>query len=272
VNSDILTTEDWVSVLDRGLAYGDGLFETFRVKQGRPCLWQEHMERLQKGCNRLAIPLPDLQVLENEAIKLCSEVSDGVLKLILTRGAGGRGYRAPDAPVPWHGFSLHPAPRYPDSFKKDGVEARICQTRLGNNPVLAGIKHLNRLEQVLARNEWTDEFQEGLMLDVNANVIEGTMSNLFLITQQGLLTATLTECGIEGIMRGRILKWAEKKGIPCSLRCNIRLEDVFSADALFFTNSVIGIWPVRQLEDMCYSLNNETLQQLLSEEAKICAD
>jgi len=272
VNRDIRMTEDRVSVLDRGLAYGDGLFETFRVRQGRPSLWQEHMERLQKGCNRLSIPLPDLQLLEKEAVELCSEASDGVLKLIITRGVGGRGYRAPDTPTPWYGFSLHPAPRYPDSYKNDGIGARICQTRLSKNPALAGIKHLNRLEQVLARNEWNDEFEEGLMLDVDANVIEGTMSNLFLITEHGLLTATLSECGIEGVMRRRILEWAEREGIPCSPRNNIRLEDVFSADSLFFTNSVIGIWPVRQLEDMSYSLHHEILQQLLREEAVICAD
>jgi len=272
VNSDILTSEDCISVLDRGLAYGDGLFETFRVRQGRPCLWQEHMARLQNGCDRLDIPRPDLQLLEKEAIELCAGVADGVLKLIFTRGTGGRGYRIPDTPIPWHGFSLHPAPTYPDRFKNEGIGARICQTRLGRNPALAGIKHLNRLEQVLARKEWSDEFQEGLMLDVDAQVIEGTMSNLFLITKHGLLTPALTECGIEGVMRSRILEWAEGEGIPCDLRSNIRLEDVFSADSLFFTNSVIGVWPVRQLEDMNYSLDNEILQQLLREEDEICAD
>jgi 4-amino-4-deoxychorismate lyase len=195
-----------------------------------------------------------------------------VLKLILTRGSGGRGYRTPEPVRPWHGFSLHPAPQYPDSFKTEGIRARVCQTRLGRNPALAGIKHLNRLEQVLARNEWTDKYQEGLMLDTESNIVEGTMSNLFLITQEGLLTPELTQCGIGGVMRRRILEWAQRKGIACRQRSNIRLDEVFSAESLFFTNSVIGIWPVRQLEGMTYSNDNELIKQLHREGPVLCAD
>jgi len=142
--------------------------------------------------------------------------------------------------------------------------------RLGRNPELAGIKHLNRLEQVLARNEWTDDFQEGLMLDTESNVIEGTMSNLFLINQSGLLTADLSQCGIEGVIRQRIMAWAYQNDIPCSLNKHLRLEDVFAADALFICNSVIGIWPVKQLENMTYALDNALMQRLLKDEVLTC--
>lgn len=259
-----------ISALDRGLAYGDGLFETYRVKNGRPCLWKDHAERLLRGCQRLRIPEPDIDALEQEALTVCADSDEAILKLILTRGAGGRGYRAPLDPRPWHGFSLHPRPDYPEFIHSEGIKLRVCDMRLGRNSELAGIKHLNRLEQVLARNEWTDDFQEGLMLDTESNVIEGTMSNLFLITQSGLLTADLSQCGIEGVIRQRIMAWAYQNDIPCSLNKHLRLEDVFAADALFICNSVIGIWPVKQLENMTYALDNELMQRLLKDGTLTC--
>jgi 4-amino-4-deoxychorismate lyase len=270
VNPDVNAVPEVVSSLDRGLAYGDGLFETIAIREGRPCLWKEHMERLLEGCQRLQIPEPDLQQLEEEALVQCANQDVAVLKLILTRGTGGRGYRAASRPKPWHGFSLHPKPSYPESYRTEGVKVRVCQTRLGRNPVLAGIKHLNRLEQVLARNEWKDEYQEGLMLDTESHVIEGTMSNLFLITRDGLLTADLSQCGIEGVIRQRILAWAGQRGIACKQRPGIGLEDVFAAEALFVCNSIIGIWPVRQLEEMIYSLDNAILHQLLKDDILLC--
>jgi 4-amino-4-deoxychorismate lyase len=137
-----------LSALDRGLAYGDGLFETLTVRNNIPCFWDEHMQRLIEGCSRLGIPCPDLSELKAGAEALCmdSEGKDAVLKLIVTRGQGGRGYRAPSDIKPWIGMSLHHAPEYPSSYAKDGIRACICKTRLGTNPSLAGIKHLNRLE------------------------------------------------------------------------------------------------------------------------------
>jgi 4-amino-4-deoxychorismate lyase len=272
LTDEIITTEDSVSILDRGLAYGDGLFETFAVQHGKPCLWEEHMERLVEGCHRLNIPVPDLEILAAEANEFCADAEYAVLKLILTRGTGGRGYRHPAHPEPWYGFSLHPRPSYPREFRLEGITARVCRTRLGRNPALAGIKHLNRLEQVLARNEWDDEYQEGLMLDTDSNVIEGTMSNLFLITEDGLLTPDLSHCGIEGVFRRRIIDWAQKHDVPCSLHRPIRLEDVFSARALFICNSIIGIWPIKKLEDITYTLDNDYMQRLLKEESLTCAN
>ncbi len=270
MNQGVNAVPELVSSLDRGLAYGDGLFETIAIREGRPCLWKEHMQRLIKGCQRLQIPEPDLQQLEKQALELSANQDEAVLKLILTRGTGGRGYRVASMPEPWHGFSLHPGPSYPDSYRTEGVRVRVCQTRLGRNPVLAGIKHLNRLEQVLARNEWKDEYQEGLMLDTESHVIEGTMSNLFLITCDGLLTADLSQCGIEGVIRQRILAWAGEQCIACEQRPGISLEDVFAAKALFVCNSIIGVWPVRQLEEMNYSLDNAILHRLLKDDPLLC--
>ena len=190
---------------DRGFHYGDGLFETFAVSNGEPAMWDMHMQRLLLGCQRLGFPAPDPTLLRSEALSLCA-VPDaparGVLKIIITRGGGGRGYRAPSpsAVLATGGvtrmLALYPWPDYPAAFWSEGVAVRVCATRLGCNPALAGIKHLNRLEQVLARNEWDDaSVAEGLMLDPQGSVIEGTMTNLFVVRNGQLLTPDVSQCG-----------------------------------------------------------------------------
>lgn len=262
-----------LSSLDRGLAYGDGLFETLAVRNNIPCFWNEHMQRLTEGCSRLGIPCPELSELKAGAEALCldSEGRAAVLKLIVTRGQGGRGYRVAEDARPWVGMSLHHAPDYPSSYSSDGIRACICKTRLGTNPSLAGIKHLNRLEQVLARNEFGDDCQEGIMLDGTSSVIEGTMSNLFMISGQELITPGVDHCGVSGITRNRLIEWADVEGIGCHVTNTLGLEQLFAADALLVCNSVIGIWPVRQLENVKFSVNNELLRQIKNGFPALCA-
>ena len=195
-----------IEISDRGFQYGDGLFETIAVTNGQPVFLDRHIDRLNAGCRRLYIPFPGAELLALEAQKLCRHSSKAVLKLILTRGSGGRGYRQPDVIQTTRVLSLHPFPDYPDSYKEQGITARFCDTRLGLNPALAGIKHLNRLEQIMARAEWTDpDIQEGIMLDMNEHVIEGTMTNLFYIKNDTLYTSSLKLAGVAGIMRGIIM-------------------------------------------------------------------
>ena len=234
-----------ISATDRGVAYGDGLFETVAVRDGAPELWREHLVRLAEGCGRLAIPCPE--EIEAEARGLCDGVERGVLKIIVTRGVGGRGYRPPEHPAPTRLLSIHPWPDYPGEWWRDGVTVRLCDTPLGANPRLAGIKHLNRLEQVLARAEWSDPaIAEGLMRDGDGRVIEGVMSNLFVVRDGGLLTPTLDRCGVAGVVRGAVMKMAASLGITC-VEGEVREETLNRADELFLTNSVIGIWPVARL-------------------------
>lgn len=241
---------DKVDALDRGLHYGDGLFETLAIRAGQPLLWQRHMQRLSAGCGRLGIPLPDNGLLENEAAQVCAGVAQGVLKIIFTRGAGGRGYRPPAEPRPTRMVALYPWPDY--SPATQGVMLRVCATRLARNPALAGMKHLNRLEQVLARNEWNDAgIAEGIMLDSEGRVISGTMSNLFLVKAGGLMTPDVTQCGVAGVMRGLILDIAARLDIPARVR-EITLNDVLEADEVFVCNSLIGLWPARQLAERHY--------------------
>lgn len=174
---------------------------------------------------------------------------DGVLKIIVTRGAGGRGYRWPDVPLPTRVLSFHTRPDYPPDWAAVGVASRLCRTRLGVNPALAGIKHLNRLEQVLARNEWSDPgIQEGLLLDTLGWMVEGTMSNLFLLRDGQLETPRLDRCGVTGVMRELVMELANSMGMAVrEVRC--RLSQVLQADEIFLTNSLIGVWPVRRLDD-----------------------
>lgn len=259
-----------VDIFDRGFQYGDGLFETIEVCKGRPLFFKEHIDRLFAGCKVLQIPPPELAVLDSEAHQLSASVDHSVLKLIITRGKGGRGYRQPSPVLPTRVLSLHPFPEYPYAFYVDGIVARFCDQRLASNPVLAGIKHMNRLEQILARAEWQDEsVQEGLMLDYAGHVIEGTMSNLFFVKNDVLHTPLLTNCGIAGIVRQKVVDFAHRNHIGV-VETNFDKLSVLTADEIFVTNSVIGIWPVKQLNEQCFKVGriSRYMQQWYAEARK----
>jgi 4-amino-4-deoxychorismate lyase len=236
-----------VPVTDRGLAYGDGLFETLAVQGGEPGHWQRHMTRMAAGCARLDLPMPDPALWLAEARTVLASGTHSALKLMLTRGAGPRGYRPPPSPEPTRILMALDIPAHPAAWREEGVHVRVCQARLARNPLLAGIKHLNRLEQVLARNEWQDGFQEGIMLDTEDHVVEGTMSNLFLIRGGTLHTPLLDQCGVAGVTRARVMACALGLGIPVQ-EGRYGLDDLFGADGLLLTNTLIGLWPVRALE------------------------
>lgn len=239
-----------VSAQDRGLHYGDGVFETLAVRAGVPLLWDRHMQRLYAGCVRLGITPPDSVLLADEARRVCtsSSTAQGVLKIIITRGAGARGYRVTTSVPATRILALYPWPSWPEDFAQHGVRVRVCTTRLGINPALAGIKHLNRLEQVLARNEWSDaDIPEGLMLDTADCVIEGTMSNVFTVRDGKLYTPDVSRCGIAGIVRGLITELAKEWSLECAIT-DLTLSDMKDAYEVFLCNSLIGVWPVREID------------------------
>lgn len=241
-----------LTISDRGFQYGDGLFETIEVLNGHLILIEPHLQRLALSCEKLLIPVPDKPLLLNEASKITQNINHGVLKIIITRGSGGRGYKPPDIIEPTRVLSLHPFPEYSPSFQQHGITARFCQHRLGLNPSLAGLKTLNRLEQVLARAEWnTPEIQEGIMLDLNGYLIEGTMSNVFFVKHNILYTPLLTQVGIAGIMRDFVMQSALAMGIKTELGL-FTSEQLLVADEVFLTNSIIGIWAVKQLESQAF--------------------
>lgn len=257
--------ETHVDVTDRGLHYGDGLFETIAVRAGRPQLWQAHMVRLAEGCVRLGIPLPDVTLLAAEADQLCADADKAVVKIIVTRGSGGRGYRAPEAVQPTRIVARYPWPEYADAATPYNL--RLCRTPLGCNPILAGIKHLNRLEQILARSEWSDDsIQEGVMCDTQGNVIECISANLFGVRNGTLMTPDLIRCGVAGVMRETVLGLAEKLGIPSEIT-TIHRDEIAQMDELFVTNAILGIRPVIRYEQSDYTQNTITkvLQNALEE-------
>ncbi|MDU9393688.1 aminodeoxychorismate lyase [Pseudomonas sp. zfem002] len=243
---------DSLALQSRGLAYGDGLFETIAVKAGRLSLLDYHLDRLALGCKRLAIEA-DFLLIEDELSRYAALLGDGVLKLILTRGDSQRGYAAAVGAAPRRILQGNPAPAYPAENAEQGVRLFPCRTRLAEQPLLAGLKHLNRLEQVLARAEWQGaEYAEGLMLDMSGRVIEGVYSNLFLVRDQQLFTADLSRCGVAGVMRAALLDAAADEGIPTHVG-DLSLSDLEQADELFLCNSVYGVWPVRSFASLNWS-------------------
>ena len=256
-----MTAECWIDGVpaamlpaqDRGLQYGDGLFETLAVEDGRIGMLDFHLDRLAMGCERLGFAMPPVALLKSE-LQAAAVGDRAVLKLILTRGSGGRGYRPPAEAVPRRILSRHAWPDYPATWSQDGVRARVCDLRLAAQPQLAGIKHLNRLEQVLARAEWEDAdgFQEGLMLDPEGRVIEGTMSNVFASPGEGvLLTPDLSRCGVAGVMRRHLLEQAAKAGVTVRVE-PFPLATLLRTREIFLCNSILGVWPVTELAGRRY--------------------
>jgi 4-amino-4-deoxychorismate lyase len=235
---------DALSLKDRGLAYGDGVFETVAVKAGQPLLFERHLQRLETACQRLAIPV-DHSLVRAEMARFAVQLGEGVMKLVLTRGDSQRGYApAPDTQSR-RILQGGPSPVYPAANAEQGIRLFPCQTRLAEQPLLAGIKHLNRLEQVLARSEWQDsEHAEGLVCDISGRIIEGVYSNLFLVRDGRLLTADLSRCGVAGVMRAEVLSQARSQGLAVDIR-DLHMADLEKADEVFLCNSVYGIWPVR---------------------------
>ena len=240
---------DSIDLLDRGLHYGDGLFETIAVINEQPLCLDKHLQRLLSGCARLELEFDDVATLESEINSICKNIDRAILKITITAGVGGRGYNRSSSELKLTRLvAIHPWPEYPDNYLSQGIEVHLCSSRLGHNPRLAGIKHLNRLEQVLARNEWDDaNTMEGLMLDINDNVIEGTMSNLFIILpDKKLITPDLSLCGIEGIVRQYILDNCAELNYTGEIK-KVSLDDLHATSEMFFCNSIAGIMPVRQL-------------------------
>lgn len=236
-----------LSPLDRGLAYGDGVFRTIRVMQGVADTWNLHYQKLVQDCAALNIACPAQELLLDDIARLFTPNEQAVAKVLVTRGLGPRGYAIPDDSTPTRIVIRQPFPVYPHTNTTDGVNLHLCSLRLSHQPRLAGIKHLNRLENVLARSEWSDDsFADGLLLDEDGMVIECTMSNVFARFDQTLITPVLDKCGVAGITRQRILDNAENLSYTAEVR-EITLDELMRADEVIICNSLYGAWQVRSL-------------------------
>ena len=237
-----------ISIRDRGLLYGDGVFRTLRAVRGKARHWPLHYQKLQHDCAVLGIVCPDEAALSAELNNVLGQHPDGVLKLIVTRGEGARGYAPPASAKPTHIWDAGRLPDYPADWGTHGIKARLCQLRLSSQPCLAGIKHLNRLENMLAAAECNDaDIAEGILLDASNNVIEGTRSNLFMVRDGALLTPDLRQCGVAGVQRERVMEWAAAHKLACRVE-QFGMAELLLADEIFLVNSIIGLWPVRELQ------------------------
>lgn len=233
---------------ERAFQFGDGLFETIAILDGAPCLWEAHMARLGEGCRRLRLPSPDFRLLAEEGRLLCAGHRRAVLKVFWSAGQSDRGYRRPKIINPQRILRRSTWPQMPRE-----LTVRQCSHRLSENPMLAGIKHLNRLDQVLARSEWENaQIGEGLMLGQDGRVLCGTMSNIFVQRGQTLLTPSIDSAGIAGVVRNLALEIG--RGIEKPVREGlVSLDDLRSADALFLSNSLMGMARVQSYESIDYA-------------------
>jgi 4-amino-4-deoxychorismate lyase len=251
--------EPALHVLDRGLNYGDGLFETARVRNGTLRFVEAHLARLRQGCERLQMSCPEREILTDIAT-IVGDTNEAILKIVLTRGQSGRGYRPAADSTPNRILSLHDAPLPTDI---PALRLRWCAMRLSRNERLAGIKHLNRLEQVLAQGEWApSEADEGLMMDTAGEVVCATAANVFLVRQDILTTPDLRFCGVHGVMRAQVLEAAKAAGLTISIE-PVWPDDFAEASEVFITNAVWGIRSVGSLDELQWS-NTRVATQLSS--------
>jgi 4-amino-4-deoxychorismate lyase len=253
-----------ISILDRALHYGDGLFETIACRAGRARLLPMHLERLLSGCQRLGICGVDAAAVREEVESLARGASDSIVKLIVTRGEmQARGYGASGTET-----ARRIALRYPwPAQDRQPARVRTAQMRLGENPALAGLKHLNRLEQVLARAELRGTGESELLLfGSSGRLVSGTMSNVFLVHDGCLVTPRLDTCGVAGVMRRFVMQQARGAGLAIEER-PIEAPEVAAAAEMFFTNARLGVQPIGVLDGRALSIGRVTehLQSLVAD-------
>ena len=253
--------------LDRGLQYGDGLFETIRLdSRGGMPLREYHFERLQQGLQRLYFPS---QVLDQVILSWQQlSIPDGAtgVKLLLTRGEAARGYAIPAIPAVNLQWQFFTSPEWRWKSKPEGLVTGVNPVRLGNQPLLAGLKHLNRLEQVLARQAFQPGWDESLMLDQDDLLVEGCMSNLYWIKNGTIFTPSLAKAGVNGVIR----RWLSAQ--RSILETDARIDELYQADLVFMSNALNGLVPIAALDGQSLSQAPAALAELraLQSELEAC--
>jgi 4-amino-4-deoxychorismate lyase len=252
-----------ISPLDRGFAYGDGVFRTIKVINGLPEHWPMHYQTLFADCSAIGIVCPSADTFISDFKKIFdADEFSAVVKIIVTRGEGERGYNPPAITTPMRVMIKSSMPDYPEVNFSEGVVLHLCDTRIAHQPKLAGIKHLNRLDNVLARMEWHDpKVAEGVMLDMEGNVIECTAANIVARYGDTLITPKLDQCGVAGITRKQILAHAKRLELNTAIE-RMNLKDLHSADEVIICNSLFGAWQVRELAGQQWA------KQLLAEKLR----
>ena len=243
-----------ISASDRAVQFGDGCFTTARMVGGEVRYQQAHLRRLQQACEILQITQVDWQLLEHEMQLLARKAADGVLKVIISRGAGGRGYSTRDCDNPTRILSTSPRPAFYDPWRHQGIKLALSPICLGQNPMLAGIKHLNRLEQVLIRShlERTDA-QEALVLDSDGRLVECCAANLFWRKGEQVFTPRVDKAGVNGTMRQHIIACLETSSWRCE-QVTEAPETLIDADEVIICNALMPVIAVRQAQAWHYRI------------------
>ena len=240
-----------ISPLDRGFSYGDGVFRTFAICLGHhksAHIWSINYQKLVSDCNVLGIVCPSAQILFDDMSQLLAVDEFAVIKIIITRGEGTRGYAPPAIAIPNRVVIKSAMPSYPAQNTSEGITLTVCDIHLPHQPKLAGIKHLNKLENVLAKMELkVSQIADGILLDTYENVIECTSSNLFLRIANTLITPDLSQCGVAGVTRQRIIELAPSLNFAVKVQ-KITLHELLQADEVFICNSLIGAWQVTKVQ------------------------
>lgn len=256
--------EDKISVFDRGFSYGDGLFETMLWSvnpEKKICgveFWNRHLKRLILGCEKIKIKFPGIDVLNKFKNKIIEKAIEsgfrsGVLKIIITRGVGGRGYKYDENMKQSIIFLISEKPSYSAEIYKKGVNVKICNAKMSYNSDLAGIKHLNRLDSVMARSEWKENsIMEGIIIDEKNNIIEGTMTNIFFVKDNSIITPRIIHTGIKGILRQVLLE--KQKSI---IEKDIKISDINFVDSAFISNSIIKVIPIAKIQNIDFKINKK---------------
>ena len=261
--------QNTLPVNDRATQFGDGCFTTARIRDGRVEWLSAHLNRLKANCAALAISFDEWDLLQQEMVKLAGSQNDGVLKVMITRGSGGRGYSATACNSPTRILNTSPAPAHYPLWQQQGISLALSPVHLGRNPMLAGLKHLNRLEQVLIRAHLEQTTaDEALVLDSEGWVTECCAANLFWRAGDTVFTPRLDHAGVDGIMRQHCLSLLAQSRFRV-VEVNARVEAVRQADELIVCNALMPVIPVNQFEDVRY-LSRELFEFLapLCEQSK----
>jgi 4-amino-4-deoxychorismate lyase len=268
-NTDSVNAHQCININDRALQYGDGVFETLRIVNGSIPMWKYHQQRLKNAQNILGLPLDDFfSQWDNFITQNLSHIPSGCAKLIVSRGEGPRGYKIPPQVTLNWWLSITDLPAV---NRKSDFRLTLCRHTLSRQPTLAGLKHLNRLDQVMARSEWNEQenFDEGIMFNLDGDVTEGTMSNIFWLEGGRLFTPDLSQEGIDGCVRRWIIEQGKNNSLVI-IEKGAKLDQLLSADAVFITNSLLGIQKVteidghainqsRKVEDLAVNFNQQFL-------------
>lgn len=251
-----------ISISDRAVQYGDGVFETIAIRDSRPRFWDLHMQRLRHACTRMRLTMPADNILERDLETALARTSINTsfctVKIILSAGTGQRGYRRPPAANTNTLMGVYEGAPLSRRTYQGGVATLLCTTIISSQPKLAGIKSLNRLDQIIARAEWdTDEFFEGLMHDTEDRLICGTMTNMFVVQDNRIATPALNRAGVAGVMRQLVINLLAKNDIECD-ETDICVSDLSGVDEVFISNTQIGVVPVRRCGELQWPVGEAT--------------